>query len=327
MRPWQHQEQQGQQGVRIVSPLPNNGMNELWGDDDDTQPSMTQSNSITKPQNQETKVFPPYVYTPYVKETSNKLFVYGSAMRGFSLNLALCRETYIGTAKTPASYKMINIDDAYPVIVSRGNTAVVGELYEVAPRTLEYLDSVQDCPVTNHRDIVDIVSIDHNGVESTIRAHVYIMNLWKTPMREEYIPSGSWIEWKKNERTRNKEKKEKFKQLMAKGKADAEARRQSLNESLNGSHYNGTFVSTTGRTWDPIKARWIYPTLDEKRGVLPNAKKISGEMVHISEVPIMDLRIKLKDDGETNVDIMSDRTTRVMAMARYGLWYEVETSS
>jgi len=312
---------------------------DLSWEGEDTQPGI---GPVRQP---ETPMFPPYVKPepPKDVERTNNLFVFGWCRSGFNLNIAVRRDKgFVGAAKTLPEFKMLNIDDVRPAIVEGGKTAIVGELYVVKNRTIEWLDeAVEDCPSATSRRIITL--------EDGTRAHCYILNRWKIPYREEEIPSGDWAEWKKTERPRLAERKRQFVERMRKGKEEAEARRQALSQSLNGDR--AEFTSEYGsRLWDPISQKWKYVpagqtvhphgpvssnAAEEWREKIRNASRDSGastvykdretgkNKVHISDVPMMALRIKLRDGGH-DPDGMSDSLVRIECMTRYGMWYEVE---
>lgn len=327
IRPWM-QQSQGQQRLRIAEPSPT-PKQEVdtekrfagdWNKDDenaDTQPGIGTTIIKHSPQQEMSKVYTPYSYKPTPSETSNKIFVYGTCMTGFSLNKVVARDGYISPATTTAVYRMINMYDEYPTILTGGHTRIIGQLYYTTRRTLEFLDSVMDCPSLHHRDIISL--------EDGTRAHAYIINRWKTPLREEEILSGDWIEWKKNSRTREKERKEKFKALMARGKAEAKARQQAMADDVM-TTANDTKLTSVVKRWDPIRGEFTYSLNTSESKVSPNVsdKSISSvRNVHISDIPLSDLKIKLINDG-INPEDLEEHAIRIACMSRYGLWYQIE---
>jgi len=342
---------QGRGGLlRVPDPPSTEPLNEhqrtiidLSWEDEDTQPG------IGPVRQSETLMFPPYVKPePKDIERTNNLFVYGWCRTGFNLNIAVRRDKgFMGSARTLPEFKMINIDDVRPALVEGGKTAIVGELYVVKTRTIEWLDdAVEDCPGTTSRRIISL--------EDGTRAHCYVLNRWKIPYREEEIPSGDWAEWKRSERSRLEERKRQAIERMKKSNDDAEARRKALSQSLNGDR--AEFTSGYGsRMWDPITQKWKYvpagqtvysndsktSTDEEWRERIRNASVVSNapivkddkilykdtrtgkNKVHISDVPMMALRIKLRDGGH-DPDGMSDSLVRVECMTRYGMWYDVD---
>lgn len=335
--PWQQQQHQGQQGLRIAEPTRSTEpdrrpieankqtsvFNLCWDDDEDTKPGIGPVGPIIGPiKPPETKMFPPYKSEPKpAEELSNKLFVFGLCRKGFSLNIAVRRDKgFMGAALTLPFYRMLNINEEFPVVVEGGNTAIVGEVYEVENRTLDFLDSIEDCPSTQARKIITL--------EGGMRAHCYLLNRWKIPSREENIPSGDWHQWKRSERARDKTRKEKFKAMMAQGKIEAARKRAALEASLNGTSPHNPMAH--GATLlDPIsgKRQYVPPSghvavPDATRTVYVDTRT-GKKTVHISEVPMMDLRIKLRDNG-IDPDGMDDIRVRMECMTRYQMWYEVD---
>lgn len=332
---WQSQQYQGQEGQRRVPDPPStqplrraqqNTTYDLSWDNEDTQPGI---GPVTQT---ETSMFPPYTKPePKEVERTGKLFVFGVCRRGFSLNVAVARDKgFIGAAKTLPHFKMINVGDEIPVIVTGGTTAIVGEVYMVENRTIDWLDKIEDCPSAQARRIISL--------EDGTRAHCYILNQWKVPYREEVIPSGDWAEWKRTERARKADRKRHFLEKMKKGKEEAEARRKALSEALN---TPGEFSSEYGsRLWDPANQKWRYvpagqsvqvghTSSSQVVSISDNSRttykdRSSGKsMVHISDVPMTSLRIRLRDGGH-DPDGMTDSLVRIECMTRYGMWYEVE---
>jgi gamma-glutamylcyclotransferase (GGCT)/AIG2-like uncharacterized protein YtfP len=349
---WQSQQYQGHEGLLRVPPPPSTEPDrpghqqttfDLSWDGEDTQPG------IGPVRNPETQMPPNARLEPKEVERTNNLFVFGVCRSGFRLNVAVARDKgFVGATKTLPQFKMINMNDEVPAIIDGGETAIVGELYVVKNRTIEWLDNaVEDCPSSTARRIISL--------EDGTRAHCYILNRWKIPYREEVIPSGDWAEWKRAERPRVAERKRQFLDKMKKGKEEAEARRKALAESLNGKP--GEFVSEYGaRLWDPVTQKWKYvpagqplsptqngdpsgaaeqwrermrqrnaanaQTADESKPVVKNTQT-GKSMIHISNVPMISLRIKLRDGGH-DPDGMTDSLVRIECMTRYGMWYDID---
>lgn len=160
-----------------------------------------------------------YIVTP--SEKTDKIFVYGIERRGFQLNPILARDgEYLGPAKTPAKYKLLNVYDRFPGMASYGSAAIVGEVWTIQPNTIEFLDRLQRVPDLHRREIISL--------EDGTRAYVYFINSYKIKGPDEEIKSGDWVEWKKGERKRNKEKKKRAEEARVL-KEIAEAERRKLN--------------------------------------------------------------------------------------------------
>lgn len=73
--------------------------------------------------------------------TRVRLFVYGSLKRGGLHHEELADAVCSGAARTAPLYRVVAYGP-YPALVA-GNTAVTGELYEVAPDALPALDAFE----------------------------------------------------------------------------------------------------------------------------------------------------------------------------------------
>lgn len=322
---------QGQQGLRITEPPPtkpdrvkpgNDTHPSIFDDpwnDDDTQPGL---GPVVKPPQQEKQM------AAKIKEVerTNLMFVFGRYRSGFNLNLVVARDKgYKGKAQTLPEFKLLNINNEFPIVVPGGKTAVIGEVYEIKLRTFDFMDELEECPSTQWREII---SLD-NGM----RAQIYFLPKHKAPNREEEITSGDWAEWKRTEKARERDKKEKFIAMMAKGKAEAALRReQEEREAALAAARNVTSSRVSnptnhpGRLWDPIRGHWetIQPgaaVKTETQATLypgKNGKKV----IHVSEVDVDMLRARLTVDGHSVPS--SDSSVRAKVMSLYGLWFEID---
>ena len=87
---------------------------------------------------------------------------------------------YLGTRKTLPK-QGVNIGH-YPGLLSRGDTAVIGDLYLVDAETLDKLDEYEGYPEDYSREYVDLV-----GSEQAV-AYIYRLNTDDCST----IPSGDW---------------------------------------------------------------------------------------------------------------------------------------
>jgi gamma-glutamylcyclotransferase (GGCT)/AIG2-like uncharacterized protein YtfP len=325
VKPWQQQRVQRHQGIQIADPKADvhpSIYDDSWNDED-TQPGMGTVVSPKQEKHMSAK--------PKEMERTNLMFVFGRYRQGFNLNLVVARDKgFRGVTRTEPKFKMLNIGDEFPIIISEGKTSIIGEVYEIELRTFDFMDKLEECPSTQGREIVSL--------ENGLRAHMYVIPKLKAPQREEEIPSGDWIEWKRSERTREKDKKEKFLSMMAKGKAEA-ARRRVLEEEEQAAiaaaqreewrariKAAGNPTDHPGRLWDPIRGKWetVPPSNDVKvqRDVTLYSGKNGKKTIHVSDVDMSSLRARLEYDG--HIVPLSDASVRAKSMALYGMWFEVD---
>ncbi len=78
------------------------------------------------------------------------LFVYGTLRRGEPSHSLLAGARFVGTAQTEPRYELVDLGE-YPALVEGGDTAVVGELYDVNHEMLVQLDIYEDVPTLYER--------------------------------------------------------------------------------------------------------------------------------------------------------------------------------
>ncbi len=284
-------------------------------DDEDTQPGL---GPVTR--KQENKMAT--AVKSKENDRSNLMFVFGRYREGFNLNVVVARDKgFKGATRTAPRYKMLNINNEFPIILPDGGTSIIGEVYEIELRTFDFMDKLEECPSTQGREIIQL--------ENGMWAHMYMLPKYKAPHREEEIPSGDWVEWKRNERIREKDKKEKFLTMMAKGKAEAARRRvlEEEQEALETARGVSNPTSHAGRLWNPIRAEWevVQPSNDVKKDrdvTIYSSAKSGKKVVHVSDVDMNALRARLVVDGQ-NVPT-SDSSVRAKIMSLYGVWFEVD---
>jgi gamma-glutamylaminecyclotransferase len=83
-----------------------------------------------------------------------KVFVYGTLMRGEPAHALLGDARFLGAARTEPRYALVLLD-GYPGLVEGGDTAVAGELYELADdeALLRELDCYEDAPELYAREL------------------------------------------------------------------------------------------------------------------------------------------------------------------------------
>lgn len=75
----------------------------------------------------------------------HRLFVYGSFQRGAPAHRLLHPARFLGTARTEASFQMVDLG-AYPAMIAGGRQVIEGELYKVDGALLERLDRYEEHP-------------------------------------------------------------------------------------------------------------------------------------------------------------------------------------
>ena len=70
------------------------------------------------------------------------IFVYGTLMAGLGNSYFLQNDVFLGYGETKPEYTFYNLG-YFPAMVEGGNTSVKGEIYEVHPQTVEWLDKLE----------------------------------------------------------------------------------------------------------------------------------------------------------------------------------------
>ena len=84
-----------------------------------------------------------------------KVFVYGTLRRGQTAHHLLAGARFIGTAWTERKYTLLDMG-TYPALVSGGETAVLGEIYEIDAGALAELDRYEGAPDLYQRVLTTI---------------------------------------------------------------------------------------------------------------------------------------------------------------------------
>lgn len=127
----------------------------------------------------------------------NRIFVYGSLMKGFGNHRLLEKSRFICDAKTRPEFKMFSISGAYPGVSAEGSTAIHGELYEVDEETLARLDQLEGHPHFYRRTTIALDCV--KGTIEGVRADAYLLPPAAAIDRMR-ITSGSWREWSEKQR-------------------------------------------------------------------------------------------------------------------------------
>lgn len=83
-----------------------------------------------------------------------RVFVYGTLRRGGNNHGLLARARCLGEHVTEAGYRMLDIGP-YPGVVTGGDVAIRGEVYEVTPAQFRELDALEDYPRSYTRERID----------------------------------------------------------------------------------------------------------------------------------------------------------------------------
>lgn len=84
---------------------------------------------------------------------AERVFVYGTLMRGGVNHNYLKGARYLGRHRTEAAFSMVALP-GYPGVRGGGATAIAGEVYEVGVATMTRLDRLEDVPREYVRDRV-----------------------------------------------------------------------------------------------------------------------------------------------------------------------------
>ena len=113
-----------------------------------------------------------------------RIFCYGSLRRGFGNHDLLATSTYVGDAISEGRWSMLNLG-GFPGIAEHGNTAIVGELYDVDADTLKRLDWLEDHPNFYRRTPISVRRISVPSAECSEAA-------WETA--DAYVLPVKWAD-------------------------------------------------------------------------------------------------------------------------------------
>lgn len=114
----------------------------------------------------------------------NRVFVYGSLMKGFGNHGLVEGSEFIGPAKTHPEFTMISYG-FFPACLTEGDTAISGEVYDVTDGVLARLDRLEGHPTWYRR-----IRCNTDKGE----AWMYTMNpeTLENARKVEKIESGNW---------------------------------------------------------------------------------------------------------------------------------------
>lgn len=119
------------------------------------------------------------------------VFVYGTLLSGEPNHRLLSRAKRLGEVRTLPLFELRSLG-AFPGLIALGNTAVLGELYEVDVETLRSLDALEGHPSFYHRACV--------ALENGALVEAYLLR----PSQVRHMPvivSGSWRQYRKEGRS------------------------------------------------------------------------------------------------------------------------------
>ena len=111
----------------------------------------------------------------------HRIFVYGTLRLGQPFH-HLLGSAPLYKAETPPIYELLNLG-RYPGLVTQGQTAVVGEIYEVDSATVTKLDEYEEHPIEYIRTEIELSDGTH--------AETYIFQT--QGITYPIIASGDWL--------------------------------------------------------------------------------------------------------------------------------------
>jgi gamma-glutamylcyclotransferase (GGCT)/AIG2-like uncharacterized protein YtfP len=110
-----------------------------------------------------------------------KVFVYGTLRQGQTAHHLLAGARFIGAAWTAPEYTLLDMG-TYPALVAGGQTAVLGEIYEIESEAIAELDRYEDAPELYRREL------------STIGGHEVFVYLLRAEhaLNRPRLPHGDW---------------------------------------------------------------------------------------------------------------------------------------
>jgi len=114
------------------------------------------------------------------------IFTYGTLRRGYGNHPLLGDSKYLGDARTEPKFTMLNMG-RFPGLVASGETAVVGELYEVDEDVLAELDHLEGHPNFYRRSPITVIG---DSGELAVQAYL-LRNEW-LDTESRIVASGDW---------------------------------------------------------------------------------------------------------------------------------------
>ena len=126
-----------------------------------------------------------------IHHPSHLVFTYGTLMRGFGNHYYLDGAEFICKAQTPAAFTMLNLG-AFPGIVAKGDTSIVGEVYRVDEQTLMDLDRLEGHPTFYLRQIIGPLRLINSEMMACLDDVMAYVLPEKWLDSRQIIESGDW---------------------------------------------------------------------------------------------------------------------------------------
>ena len=119
-----------------------------------------------------------------IPATRTRVFVYGTLRSGEPNHYLLDAHDLVRRGRTEPAFELVSLG-AFPAMIDGGQTAVVGEVYEVDPPTLAALDRLEGHPRFYQRRPIRLDDGDE--------ALAYLLSPEQVQGRSR-IPSGDWTD-------------------------------------------------------------------------------------------------------------------------------------
>jgi len=118
------------------------------------------------------------------------VFVYGTLMKGFGNHFFLQHDVFLGYGETKPEYTFYNLGH-FPALVKGGSTSVRGEIYEVHPQTIEWLDKLEGVAEGLYKRVeITLAGSSPSGL-SKVSTYIFPRENLE-PSRDVPIKSGDW---------------------------------------------------------------------------------------------------------------------------------------
>jgi gamma-glutamylaminecyclotransferase len=94
------------------------------------------------------------------------LFVYGTLKRGRSRHRFLAGQTFIGSARTKALYRLYDLGEYPGLVPSADGLSIEGELWDVDAAQMEVLDREEGCDAGLFRRSAIELAEPHDGLKA-----------------------------------------------------------------------------------------------------------------------------------------------------------------
>ncbi len=115
----------------------------------------------------------------------NRIFVYGTLMRGYGNNRLIQNGTFVKEGRTLPNFTMVSLG-GFPGLLEQGQDAVVGEVWDVDDSTLKMCDRLEGHPTWYRRTPIEL--------EDGEKVEVYIYLKASAKEAGGRVSSGDWRE-------------------------------------------------------------------------------------------------------------------------------------